>query len=1012
MAKGPKSKGNPRPPAEPSQPPKQRRASAALPAKPDVSDKPLTIVGIGASAGGLEAFTNLLQELPTELGAALVLVQHLAPNHESALPQLLAGATNMPVEQVRDGVALEANRVYIIAPNTQMSIEEGRLRLSPRTNDLAGAMAIDYFFRSLAEYAQGRAIGVILSGTASDGAQGLREIKAAGGFTLVEDPGSARYDGMPRAAIATGIIDHVLPLPELAAELVRLVQHPLVAHAKPRRSGEEILLPEDHLPRIFTLLRQAGGVDFSTYKPATLKRRIQRRMVLNKIGDIVQYIRFLEENPAEVRSLFQDMLIHVTRFFRDPDSFKALQTHALPKIAKARRNSEPIRIWVPGCATGEEVYSVAIAVDEFLREQGLSAPYQIFGTDVSDPAVEVARAGTYPLTIAEDVSPERLRRYFTRVEGRFRISKTIRDACVFARQDLTRDPPFSKLDLILCRNVLIYLGQMVQRKLINIFHYALKPGGFLLLGSAETVGTHMDFFATADKRNRLYCKRATGGPRPAEFPVSELIPGRATPHRPPHGEAAHESSLQHEVMRLTATRFAPPSVVVDEDLKIIQSFGRVSRFLELPAGDASLSILKMAREGLLYGLRTALTEAIKSKKEVSREGLRVKVNGIFADVDVRVLPLSDVPSGRHFLVLFQENVRPDKEASAKQGKNGRAAKGKDAKNTERLERELAYSRDYLQSIIQDLEAANEELQSANEEILSSNEELQSTNEELDTAREELQSTNEELNTVNEELHTRNDELSRANSDLLNLLGSVQIAIVMVSSDLRIRRFTPMAEKVLNLIPGDLGRPIGDINPSINVPDLEKLIAEVIDKVEIREQEVQDRNGTWYLLRVRPYKNIENKIDGAVLALFDVNDLKKQEAHVQEARAQEVQLRAARDYAWAIVDAVREPLMVLDGELRVRSINRGFTNAFHVAAEETREKRVYDLGNGQWNIPALRTALEEVLSRNQRVDDFRVEHDFPDIGRRVMLLNARQIQGEDGRPALILLAFEDVTKKGA
>lgn len=832
------------------------------------------IAGIGASAGGLEACSQLLEALPAELGLALIIVQHLAPRHESFLSELLALHSKMPVVQVTEGIRVEANRIYVIPPNAHMHIADGILHLVARPEDRTQHMPVDSFFRSLAEYAQNRAIGIILSGTASDGAIGIREIKSAGGIAIAQDPQTAKSDGMPRAAIATGAVDLVLGPVGIAEELVRIAAHPLV-RGEARQTGELSGLDEQ-LPRVFHMLRTATGVDFAQYKQPTIKRRLQRRMVLHKLDTLEQYIQFLQQNPAEVNGLYQDILIHVTRFFRDPESFEVLAKSAFAAIVANRAADAPIRIWIPGCASGEEVYSVAIALQEFLGDRASTTPVQVFGTDVSEASVEHARSGIYSESITADVSAERIRRFFMRTDGSFRINKKIRDQCVFARQDITRDPPFSKLDLILCRNVLIYLGANLQKRLMSVFHYALKNTGFLMLGSAETVGTGADYFSVIDKRYKLYSKKLSGERMDMAFPAGSYSRARpasakALPVEP------RPVSIQSEANHIILSRYSPAGVVVDDDLQIVQFRGQTGKFLEPPPGDPSLNLLKMVRDGLLYAVRTAVHEVRKAGESVRRDGLRVRGNGGVIPVAIEVIPLRGIPGERHFLVLFEEErnhgdeneKRPGAISDGQHRNKGKAKARKDSGRVIELEKELAASREYLQSIIQDLEAANEELQSANEEILSANEELQSTNEELDTAKEELQSANEELNTVNEELQSRNQELSHVNSDLINLLASVQIAIVMVSHDLRIRRFTPMAERVLNLIPSDVGRPISDIKPNIDCPDLEAHINEAVDSMSVKESECRDRNGKLYALRIRPYKNIENRIDGAVIALFEI-----------------------------------------------------------------------------------------------------------------------------------------------
>ena len=833
----------------------------------------LTVVGIGASAGGLEAFSQVLEGLPEDSHLALVLVQHLAPQHESALPELLGGKTRLPVRQVTDGMRVEAGHIYVIPPNVQMEISDGVLYLAPRPGDRTQYTPIDLFLRSLAQSAGNRAIGVILSGTASDGAMGVREVKGVGGITIAQDPETARYDGMPRAAIATGMVDLILAPQTIATELAKIAALPYLRQAWPRRPGDEIVFDDQDLERVFGLLRASSGVDFRHYKTPTIKRRIQRRMTLHQISSLGQYLKYLQEHPPEVGRLYQDILIHVTRFFRDPDSFETLAKFVFPALFE-KRTDDAVRVWVPGCSTGEEVYSLAIALSEYLASKpDVGTPVQIFGTDVSESAIECARAGQYPEGIAADVSPERLRRFFIHSEHSYRTSKAIRDTCVFARQDVTRDPPFSRLDLILCRNVLIYMSPVLQQRLMGIFHYALKPSGFLMLGQAETVGAHADLFELSDKKHRVYLKKVATPAVRAGFPVAYGM-SRLPIAREAGETRGATATTQHEVDRLLLERYSPPGVVVDNSLQILQFRGQTGRYLEPPTGDASLNLLRMAREGLVFSLRKALAEVRERRAPVRKTGLRVKANGGWRTLDLEVVPIT-LGAKPHLLVLFEEPGRRPKAPRAVRsrgdGRRGRAARAADS-DVQQLQEELAANREYLQSIIQELEAANEELQSANEEVLSSNEELQSTNEELDTAKEELQSTNEELNVVNEELHGRNEELSRLNSDLVNLLASVQIAIVFVTNDLRIRRFTPMAEKLLNLIPGDVGRPIGNIKPSVDCADLEQLCTQVIDNMTVVEREVRDGQGHRFSLRLRAYRNLDNRIEGAVITLFDVEQI--------------------------------------------------------------------------------------------------------------------------------------------
>jgi two-component system, chemotaxis family, CheB/CheR fusion protein len=942
-----------------------------------------TIVGIGASAGGLEAVSQLLDALPARSGVALVVVQHLAPGHDSSLPELLGAHTAMPVIQVRDGTRIERDHVYVIPPNVHMVVDDGMLALLPRPTDATQHTPIDTFFTSLAAVEHSPLIAVVMSGTASDGAMGIRDVKAAGGITIAQEPASAKYDSMPRAAMATGMVDLVMTPAEIGGEIAHMAAHPFARKSK--LAHDELGLRDDEqLKKIFELLRGMSGVDFRHYKMPTIRRRLLRRMALHRLTDIDPYITLLQTNPQELRGLFQDLLIHVTRFFREPESFDALVEEVFPTLLKDRDGEQPIRMWVCGCATGEEAYSLAITLVEYLQRAQVDARVQIFATDVSDAAIEHARAGIYPAAIAPDVGPERLRRFFTKTDGGYRVSKSIRDLCVFARQDLTKDPPFSRLDLVMCRNVLIYLDTTLQRKLIALFHYALNAHGYLVLGQAETVGAQATLFSTTGKRSRIHRKKTTPGEVPRvgfhlEHPAVAL-------RKPPPASHAAEHGLEAEVSRAILDRYAPAGVVVDGDMQIVQFRGQTGPFLEPAPGEASLNLLKMAREGLLYGLRATLNSARKTKAPIRKDRLQVKAGHGWKPVSIEVIPLTGL--GRpHFLVLFEEpEARHARSESTPKHSKKKTPASRIAVNGKLglLQRELAASREYMQSIIQELEAANEQLQSANEEILSSNEELQSTNEELDTAKEELQSTNEELNMVNEELHGRNEEMGRINSDLVNLVGSVQIAIVIVNSDLRIRRFTPMAEKILNLIPADLDRSITHINPNIDCSNLEQLIIECMDSVAPVERDVQDRQGRWYSLRIRPYKNVDNKIDGAVLALFDIDVLKKSEQ----------QAALAHDFADAVLHFTTQPVAVLNASFEIHKANAAFAEIFHLNADDLRGRPLLklvtatemDAWRGPYRLGALLAPLTAVTPR----------------GETKMSLAGRVVASIDGGPGQMIL----------
>ena len=833
------------------------------------------VVGIGASAGGLEAFRQLLGALPSTTGMAFVLVSHLSRTHESLLSELLSKVTHMPVEEVHDATPILANHVYVIPPSALLVLKDGDLTPQPIRPLNRPVMVIDAFFRSLAEHRGGQAIGVVLSGTGTDGTLGLAAIKAEGGIAFAQDEKSAKYPDMPRSASALpGSADFVLPPDEIAKELARIAGHPYVRQVKAEEEGEPST-PEADLAKILALVRSTTGVDFGQYKPATIRRRISRRMVLHKIEKVAAYLKRLESDPNEVRALHQDLLINVTCFFRDPEVWAHLKEEIIPHIVKKRSPGAPIRVWVPGCATGEEPYSIAMLLLECLDVTGGPA-IQIFATDISRQAIQVAREGIYAENIISDVSPERLRRFFVRYNGGYQIGKQIRDLCVFAVQDVTRDPPFSHLDLISCRNLLIYLNTTVQKRVLATFHYALAPSGYLLLGNSETVGGGSELFRPIDKKHKLFSK-VVGAVRPAFHLVpADIGEASAVPRKAAFAERT-ATDVGREADRLVLTKYSPPGVLINSLFDIIQFRGRTGPFLEPSPGHATLNLLKMAHEGLLIDLRSVVQQAKKSGVTVRKTGVRIRSEGRVLEVNLEVTPIADPASKEpYFLVLFQTVERPTvaekPPVGASKGKKRKASEAE--RELDALRGELAATQEDLRSIIEEQEATNEELQSANEEILSSNEELQSTNEELETAKEELQASNEELTTVNDELQNWNNELARANGDLTNLVESVDVVYVVVDNDLRIRRFTPAAQKVLNLIPGDVGRRIGDLKPNLNLDDLAEQIQEAIAKVRHREQDVQDLAGNWYSLKIRPYKTQDNRIDGAILALSDIDELRR------------------------------------------------------------------------------------------------------------------------------------------
>jgi two-component system CheB/CheR fusion protein len=820
------------------------------------------VVGFGASAGGLEAFSEVLEHIPEDAGLVFVLVQHLDPKHSSMLTELLARATRMPVRQVKDGMPVEPNYVYVIPPNTNITISNRVLHLEPRSPS-GQHLPIDHFFRSLAADQGSKAIGIVLSGTASDGTMGLKAIKAEGGIAFAQEPATARYDGMPRSAIAAGCVDSILSPQGIASELIRLCQHPYISK---QRSSDEAApdSADSDLTEIFSMLRAAMGVDFAQYKPGTIRRRTLRRMALHRFENAHQYVRYLRQNREELNLLFEDILINVTGFFREGATFEALHSSVFPEIMKDRRPEDPIRVWVPGCATGEEAYSAAICLLEYMREARAELTVQIFGTDISDRVLEKARAGIYPESIAADVSPDRLRRFFVRVNSSYQIARSVRDVCVFARQNVTRDPPFSKLDLITCRNVLIYLGPVLQAKVMRLFHYALKPNGFLVLGSSESVGAATDLFTpVGDRQQKIYGRRPVQAAITTDFGAYEEreAPGAGKSH-----DFVGIIDTHKRVDQMILARYCPPAVVVDGNLRVQQFRGQTGSYLAHPPGEANLSLTKMMRAGIGVEIPTLIRQAQQKEAPVKGDPVRVSVGGELKQVVVSVTHIPGPPEPQ-YMIVFEESPQSlaPAQPAAVEGANASAERARD------LEQELTNTKEYLQSVIEEQEASTEELKSAHEEVQSSNEELQSTNEELLTAKEELQSTNEELTTVNEEMQGRNIELQNVNNDLINLLSSVNIPIIMLGNDLRIRRFTPQAERILNLLSADVGRPISDFRLKINVPDLGAMCQEVMDTLVAREREVEDADHRVYSMWIRPYRTADNRIDGVVLSMFDMTE---------------------------------------------------------------------------------------------------------------------------------------------
>ncbi len=936
------------------------------------------IVCVGASAGGLEAFTELLNHLPDDTGMAFVLIQHLDPKHDSHLTELLAKESQMPVVEVKGEIRAEANHVYVIPPHRNLGISAGVLNTPPRAGT-GRNMPIDSFLCALAGDRGSKAVGVVLSGTGSDGTEGLKAVKDAGGVTLVQEMKTARYDGMPKSAIAAGVTDFVLPPAGIARHLVAIAGDARVPGEPHDRAGSQ---GEGELGKILRLVRTATGVDFTHYKHGTLARRIKRRMALRGFEKLEDYSRELEQNRDEAAALCENCFITVTSFFREPAVFEELKSRVFPTLVRDRAAGDPIRIWVAGCASGEEAYSIAICLTEFLDETKADFPVEIFATDISEIAIEKARAGMYAGAAIAHVSPQRLERFFTRSERGHQVAKIVRDKCVFARHNLAQDPPFSKLDLVSCCNVLIYLGDVLQRKVWSTLHYALKPAGFLILGPSESIGTLSDAFHQFENTHQIYQMRPA-----ASTPALPLSDGRQVEGRAGPRERATETRTAPEVLReadrLVVAEHGPPGAIIDSAMNIVQVRGRTTPYLELSPGAPTQNLLKLAREGLIAGLGKAIRTARQKNAAATENGFRIEDGGRLKDVTIKVIPFRSPSTAeeRYFLVLFEESELPVR-AKAKHKTTVREAGG----GVTRLRRELAATKEYLQSIIEDNATTLEELRAANEEA-------QASNEELETAQEELESANEELNTLNEELKAGNMDFSKLNRDLANLLESISIPLVMVGRDLRIRRFTRAIEPLLNVIPSDVGRSITDLQPQMELPDLRRLLLDALEGGDRKPRDVRDSQGRWHSLRILPSVGLDGKIDGAVLMLINIDAAKR-----------------GLDFAEAIVETVREPLVILNQSLHVVQANKTFYSTFRARREDTEHRLIYDLGNGQWNIPKLRELLENILPAHSTFRDFEVTHEFEHVGRKVMLLNASEVYNPNAQARTILLAIEDVTDR--
>ncbi|MBR9977142.1 MAG: PAS domain-containing protein [Bacteroidetes bacterium] len=948
------------------------------------------MVGIGSSAGGLAALKIFFSRIPADSGVAWVVVMHLSPTHASHLSELLQPQVGVPVRQITETIILEPDQIYVIPPNANLNAVDTHLRLSTLEAQAGQRGPVDHFFRTLARTHHGHSVGVILTGTGSDGARGIREIRAKGGLTLVQDPDEAEFDGMPRSAIATGDVDAVLPVAEIPGAVLRFIS----TDPRVSVSGDVSTSDGKHhrlMQNLFALVRTRTKRDFSRYKRPTVLRCIARRMQLLQVVELEEYLEILRSDQSEVETLADNFLITVTSFFRDPQVFEALARQVVPQLFRGKGPEDTIRVWSVGCATGEEAFSLAILLLEEAMHHAASPRLQVFATDLHQPSLARAREAVFTGEIEADVSPERLQQFFHTENGGYRVRQQVRELVLFSQHNMLGDPPFSRLDLIACRNVLIYLNQEVQRDLLALYHYSLMPEGILLLGPSEAVDASKLFLAQ-DKEHRIYRRRTVTGAE-LRIPLFPLIRTR----NPAIIEKDHlrQDRTPGALHERIVERYAPPSLLLNSDNTVIHLSEHAGRYLLHPGGEPTVGVFKIVRPEL----RTELREALRAAQQqggaaVESKPVPIRFDGETRTVVMHVRTAVAFEVEGYALIFFLERAAPET--------SGEERSDDDSRNTMQegrggeLEAELLVAEHRLQATIEDYEATQEELRASNEELESSNEELRATMEELETSKEELQSINEELQALNEENRHKVEELDQLSGDLQNLLVATDIAILFLDRELRIVRFTPKLAEIFNVRPADQGRPISDLTHRLGYRDFMEDAQTVLERLTAVEREVQDEKGQWYLTRVLPYRTADDRIEGVVVNFIDISERKRMEE----------ELRHAKVFAEDIVETLHEPLLVLTADFRVVTANPAFYKHFGVNSGDTIGQRLEELGNRQWDIPELRRLLEDVLPGNDFFNDFEIEHEFEEIGHRVMLVNARRID----HVQLVLLGIHDITER--
>jgi len=947
---------------------------------------PFPIVGIGASAGGLETLNAFFSIMPPDSNMAFVVIQHLSPQHKSIMASLVDKHTRMTVAQIEDGTKVEPNHVYLNPPGKNVAIFNRRLHLLEPVKTSTINMPVDFFFRSLSEDQAEKAIGIILSGTASDGTLGIKAIKGEGGMVMVQQPDTAKYDGMPKSAIETGLVDFILPVEKMPETLIHYAKHPFL------ESLDKIKLTEppvkNQIQKIFALIRSKTGHDFSHYKPNTIARRIEGRLAVHQITALHDYILYLQKNPAEIEVLFKNLVIGVTSFFRDPEAYDVIAQKVLPELLSAKEPDTTIRFWVAGCSTGEEAYSLGMVLCETMDKMTKHFNVQIFATDIDSAALDTARKGIYLESIGADVSSQRLNRFFLKEPGVFKVKKELRDMVVFSIQNLVKDPPFSRLDLVSCRNLMIYMDSVLQKKIIPLFHYTLNPGGVLFLGTSESIGENTDLFGSLNSKWKLFERKKGLAGAAIAYPAEINYGIQQKAESDDKDKQPVISEIQTMVERAILDEYAPAGVLLNDKYEILHFVGKTDRYLAPPTGKPSFHILNMARPDLKHPLTTALHKAMREKTDAFCKNVRVACNGAFCKVDISVKQMTGkgLPPG-FILVMFEDKTSIK---AADQKKTGTLKVKKQDTALQSLEQELQSTREYLQATIEEMETSNEELKSANEELQSVNEELQSTNEELETSKEELQSTNEELATVNAELQNKVDEFSRANDDMNNLLAATEIASIFLDADLCIKRYTPAAAKIISLIQTDIGRPLGHLKTSFPDVDLIKLAGKVLKDLNTVEIEIQSKDFIWYAMKVMPYRTAENVINGVAMTFIDVHKVK--------------QADKIRRLATVLEDS-NDAVMVLDLKGNILAWNKGAQRMYGWTEVEVLKMNISDLVPKD-NQNELKTFIEQ-LTRSETVKPFKAQRKTKAGKVLDVWLTGTALLDESGRPAEIAITERDL-----